>query len=174
MFTGGIAATVAGFLRCILIIVVSSVISQTLAALLTLPYSGPRGAQQAGSWSCRESFIAVCVSNIPVIYPSVTRIFHRIGSGSSFSKLSGPAHSYQLGPTKEAGRRKNHSPYSIPNDTVRSSSDRIAMVPNASTKIETGDHKHSGQAPGEKDIRVLTEIDVESLQDHETAKGVAL
>lgn len=137
--------------------------------MLTSQQSGPKGAQQAGSWSCRESFIAACVSNIPVIYPTVARIYRRLGSSTTFSKISGPANSYQLGPSKEGARRKKHSPYSIPDDTVQSSSDRIAMVPNGRTKIETanegGWYGDVGNGLGKNDIRVRTEIDVESLSE---------
>ncbi|KAL6718197.1 hypothetical protein ACLMJK_004285 [Lecanora helva] len=52
MFMGGILTTIAGILRCALIIT-----------------AGSNGARQAGSWSVRESFIAVCVTNVPMIYP---------------------------------------------------------------------------------------------------------
>lgn len=147
------------------------VLSRTCSVLLTLQQSGPKGAQQAGSWSCRESFIAVCVSNIPVIYPTIARMYHRMGSSTTFSKISGPANSYQLGPTKEGARRKKPSPYSIPDDTVQASSDRIAMVPNGKTKIETANerewYRDLGNGLGKNDIRVRTEIDVESLRDPE-------
>ena len=140
---------------------------------LTIPQSGPRGAQQAGSWSCRESFIAVCVSNIPVIYPSVARLYHRMGFNSTHSKFSGPSKSYRLGPTNEGGRRKSKklSPYSIP-DTVTGSTDRINMIPNGTTRIAAGDemglHRGFGNGSAKNDIRVFTEIDVESLQKPET------
>lgn len=141
---------------------------RTYSILLTLQQSGPAGAQQAGSWSCRESFIAVCVSNIPVVYPTVARIYHRMGSSTIVSKISGPANSYQLSPTKERAHRKKLSPYSIPDDTVLASSDRIAMVPNGSTKIEGTNEREwygdSGHGIGKNDIRVKTEIDIESLQ----------
>ena len=138
-----------------------------------MPQSGPQGAQQAGSWSCRESFIAVCVSNIPVIYPSVARLYHRMGFSSTHSKSSGAGKSYRLGPTKEGGHRKTKklSPYSIP-DTVTGSADRINMIPNGTTRIEAGDemgyHRGFDNHAAKNDIRVLTEIDVESLQKPET------
>lgn len=137
--------------------------------MLTSRQSGPKGAQQAGSWSCRESFIATCVSNIPVIYPIITRIYRRMGSSTTFSKISGPANSYQLGPSKEGARRKKLSPYSIPDGTVQSSSDRIAMVPNGRTRIERANEREwygdVENGLGKNDIRVRTEIDVESLAE---------
>ncbi len=91
-----------------------------------------------------------------------------MGSSTTFSKISGPSNSYQLGPAKEGARRKKHSPYSIPDDTVMESSDRIAMVPNGRTKIESANerewYRDLGNGIGKNDIRVRTEIDVESLQ----------
>jgi hypothetical protein len=56
MFGGGIFVTMAGILRCVLI--------------LTNPVTG---AQQAGSWAVRETFVAVVTSNIPMIYPLLRR-----------------------------------------------------------------------------------------------------
>ena len=56
LFSGGIFVTMAGILRCVLI--------------LTDPVNG---AQQAGSWAVRETFVAVVTSNLPMIFPLVHR-----------------------------------------------------------------------------------------------------
>ncbi|OIW32605.1 hypothetical protein CONLIGDRAFT_712899 [Coniochaeta ligniaria NRRL 30616] len=58
LFSGGIFVTMAGILRCVLII--------------TDPING---AQQAGSWACRETFVAVVTSNLPMIFPLLRRFF---------------------------------------------------------------------------------------------------
>ncbi|GJC96105.1 hypothetical protein ColKHC_04931 [Colletotrichum higginsianum] len=56
LFSGGIFVTMAGILRCVLII------------------SNPvTGAQQAGSWAVRETFVAIVTTNIPMIFPLVRR-----------------------------------------------------------------------------------------------------
>ncbi|KAK8071289.1 hypothetical protein PG997_011492 [Apiospora hydei] len=52
MFSGGIFVTIAGTLRAVLII--------------TNPVTG---AQQAGSWAIRETFVAVITTNIPIVFP---------------------------------------------------------------------------------------------------------
>ncbi|KAK8012185.1 hypothetical protein PG989_000445 [Apiospora arundinis] len=52
MFSGGVFVTAAGVLRCVLII--------------TNPITG---AQQAGSWAVRETFVAVITTNLPMVFP---------------------------------------------------------------------------------------------------------
>lgn len=67
MFSGGAFIIMAGILRCALII------------------ADPiNGAQQAGSWACRETFVAVIIGNIPMIYPLFARAV-KIASTSVFS-----------------------------------------------------------------------------------------
>ncbi|KAK0726486.1 hypothetical protein B0T21DRAFT_413817 [Apiosordaria backusii] len=56
LFSGGAFVTVAGMLRCILI--------------LTDPANG---AQQAASWAVRETFVAVLTSNLPMCVPLINR-----------------------------------------------------------------------------------------------------
>ncbi|TDZ28980.1 hypothetical protein C8035_v007300 [Colletotrichum spinosum] len=52
LFSGGLFVTMAGILRCYLII------------------SDPiNGAQQAGSWAVRETFVAVVTTNLPMVFP---------------------------------------------------------------------------------------------------------
>ncbi|CAK7225147.1 hypothetical protein SCUCBS95973_005762 [Sporothrix curviconia] len=73
LFSGGIFVTMAGILRCVLI--------------LTNPITG---AQQAGSWACRETFVAVVTSNLPMIFPLARRygspFFSSMRSGMSSKK----------------------------------------------------------------------------------------
>ncbi|KAL8635162.1 MAG: hypothetical protein Q9228_007322, partial [Teloschistes exilis] len=82
MFSGGILVMVAGILRCVLILT-----------------SGVNGPQQAGQWSIRESFIAVTVGNLPMLYT----LFQRLHSSaltslsSANAKSSDKRKSYPLG-----------------------------------------------------------------------------
>ncbi len=55
----------AGILRCVLILL-----------------AGPNGAQQAGSWAVRETFVAVVVSNMPIIYSLVRGLFKSLSEYS--------------------------------------------------------------------------------------------
>ncbi|KAI9879363.1 MAG: hypothetical protein M1830_008751 [Pleopsidium flavum] len=63
MFSGGIFVMMAGILRCVLILT-----------------AGANGAQQAGSWACRETFVAIIIGNIPMIYPLFRRSMQRMGA----------------------------------------------------------------------------------------------
>ncbi|KAK4169641.1 hypothetical protein QBC43DRAFT_37082 [Cladorrhinum sp. PSN259] len=57
LFSGGAFVMVAGVLRCVLIL------------------SDPiNGAQQAGSWAVRETFVAVVTSNLPMVFPLVAKV----------------------------------------------------------------------------------------------------
>ncbi|CAG8958079.1 hypothetical protein HYFRA_00000423 [Hymenoscyphus fraxineus] len=71
MFSGGLFVMTAGILRCILI--------------LRDPVGG---AQQAGSWAVRETFVAVVIGNIPMIYPFVRRTIRRITDSATFRSLT--------------------------------------------------------------------------------------
>lgn len=94
LFSGGIFVMVAGILRCILIITVSSprgypgrgVVSSANPSCIQDPVNG---AQQAGSWAVRETFVAVVTSNLPMISPFLARLFRPIiGSLRSLSLSS--------------------------------------------------------------------------------------
>jgi hypothetical protein len=101
LFSGGIFVTMAGILRCVLIITVRCLPTPILPLPLPLPRTHPltilppqdpvNGAQQAGSWACRETFVAVVTSNLPMIFPLLRRFFAPLlGTIRSFSsKLSG-------------------------------------------------------------------------------------
>lgn len=71
----------AGILRCVLILL-----------------AGPNGAEQAGSWAVRETFVAVVVSNMPIIYSLLRGIFKSLSEYSiSISKRSTAKSSYPSG-----------------------------------------------------------------------------
>ncbi|KDN61246.1 hypothetical protein CSUB01_09843 [Colletotrichum sublineola] len=112
LFSGGIFVTMAGILRCVLII--------------TDPV---HGAQQAGSWAVRETFVAIVTTNVPMIFPLVRRwlspllgtitstlprVSNRYGN-SKRSHLPGPG-SIQLGDVSEGSasgnKKKGRPPYS--------------------------------------------------------------
>lgn len=56
----------------------------TTAPFSHLPQDPVNGAQQAGSWAVRETFVAIVTTNVPMIFPLVRRWFSPIfGSISS-------------------------------------------------------------------------------------------
>ncbi|EHK98561.1 hypothetical protein M7I_5652 [Glarea lozoyensis 74030] len=71
MFGGGVFIMAAGILRCILI--------------LRDPIGG---AQQAGSWAVRETFVAVIIGNIPMIYPFFRRTTRKLLDSSFFDSIN--------------------------------------------------------------------------------------
>ncbi|KAK8102244.1 hypothetical protein PG984_015390 [Apiospora sp. TS-2023a] len=70
MFSGGVFVTAAGTLRAVLIVTVSFWQSQPTKHSFAGCYMNPvTGAQQAGSWAIRETFVAVITANLPIIFP---------------------------------------------------------------------------------------------------------
>lgn len=75
LFGAGVFVMIAGVIRCVII--------------LSNPVAG---ASQAGNWAVRESFVAVVIGNLPMIYPVLHRGVRRFASsygGSSGYNLSG-------------------------------------------------------------------------------------
>lgn len=69
VFGGGIFVMMAGILRCALII------------------KDPiNGAQAAGSWACRETFVAVVIGNVPMVYQLTRRGVEKVYSLAGASK----------------------------------------------------------------------------------------
>ena len=48
--------------------------------------SGPDGAVQGSAWACRENFVALIVTNLPVIQPLIRRCAQRVGLSGLFSR----------------------------------------------------------------------------------------
>ncbi|KAJ5965013.1 uncharacterized protein N7479_004889 [Penicillium vulpinum] len=103
LFSGGLFVMMAGILRCVLILT-----------------AGANGAQQAGSWACRETFVAVIIGNTPMIYPLIRRFTRRAGI---YITSRGGSQSYPGYPLSDADtggysrRKKYRHPLSIPGDT---------------------------------------------------------
>ncbi|GME54278.1 hypothetical protein GTA08_BOTSDO03595 [Neofusicoccum parvum] len=70
IFGGGVFVMMAGILRCVLII-----------------QDPINGAQAAGSWACRETFVAVVIGNAPMIYPLFRRGIEKVYSTSGLSRV---------------------------------------------------------------------------------------
>ncbi|EAQ87701.1 hypothetical protein CHGG_04320 [Chaetomium globosum CBS 148.51] len=96
LFSGGVFVTAAGILRCILIITVwtptNSNDMKTIADA-NVPLQDPvNGAQKAGSWAVRETFVAVVTSNLPILSSLIARCFCPIiGSLRSLSSSANRA-----------------------------------------------------------------------------------
>ncbi|CAG8032843.1 unnamed protein product [Penicillium nalgiovense] len=129
LFSGGLFVMMAGILRCVLILT-----------------AGANGAQQAGSWACRETFVAVVIGNIPMIYPLVRRFTRRAGLYISSRGGSQSYPGYPAYPLSDADadadtgggggsgggyarRKKFRHPLSIPDTQWNTTSDEQMILP---------------------------------------------
>lgn len=56
-----------------------------------LSQSGPEGAIAGSKWACRETFVSVVVSNLPIIQPLIRKGFKKIGLSQLFSSSGKPS-----------------------------------------------------------------------------------
>ncbi|OIW30387.1 hypothetical protein CONLIGDRAFT_681156 [Coniochaeta ligniaria NRRL 30616] len=168
MFSGGLITAVFGGLRCGYIL-----------------QNSPQGPKLTGEWSCRESFVAVFISNFPVLFPFLHRAWLRSRLGSS----SGRGHSSAGGLTPGAGNTKSSGgaiklstmggkagggkkgkkymhPLSLPGETFY---DRFGSEEEIIEGKDGADKKDGPKA--EEDINVTTEWRVQSHEvDAETVE----
>lgn len=125
LFSGALFIMMAGIIRAVVISTVSSnpVVAKEilLANIETSLQSGPEGAVSGSQWACRETFVAIIVTNLPIIQPLLRKGASKIGLSALFSR-SRPtnAESHQLqsqepnGSRFGLGPRKNKGPHSHP------------------------------------------------------------
>jgi hypothetical protein len=145
---GGLLTTVAGLLRCILILT-----------------SGAQGPEQAGEWSCRESFLAVLVSNVPFLFPAGRRAFKKLTSQSLTEDEYSRSRSFGLHSLKSAQKKKFKHPLSIPDDTIYERYDSKENIVSPTKNLEAIHENHSHDSGG-NEIRVAAEWDVENSHVH--------
>ncbi|GAB1218634.1 hypothetical protein ATERTT37_007897 [Aspergillus terreus] len=161
LFSGGIFVMAAGILRCVLIVT-----------------AGANGASQAGSWACRETFVAVIIGNAPMIYPLVRRIAKRAGWYVSTLTTGRGTHSqsYPLSEsdahdrsTMHSKRRKFRHPLSIPDTQWQTVSDEQMILPGRGQQPPTCTAEWDNQSRRSTDgIKVVHETIVQSaLRDKE-------
>ncbi|KAL8885014.1 MAG: hypothetical protein Q9215_007063 [Flavoplaca cf. flavocitrina] len=161
MFSGGLLVTAAGILRCVLILT-----------------AGASGAAQAGQWAIRETFIAVVVGNLPMLYTLWQRLA-QLGTNSfsrSSDKKSYPLGSYRTGGSSRLGGKKPKKfkhPLSMPNDTAMDSDERIVvdskqesgMPPSVVSNDTLPAYGNGGGRQHDTSIRVQTDLHIESSDD---------
>ncbi|KAJ5213780.1 hypothetical protein N7449_000949 [Penicillium cf. viridicatum] len=157
LFSGGLFVMMAGILRCVLILT-----------------AGANGAQQAGSWACRETFVAVVIGNIPMIYPLVRRFTRRAGlyissRGGSQSYPGYPLSDADTGGGGYSRRKKFRHPLSIPADTQWNTiSDEQMILPTSRQQPPTctaggGDWESHSQS-SQNGIKVVHETIIHSTE----------
>lgn len=147
---------------------------------ISLLQSGVNGAEQAGRWSIRESFVAVLVNNLPMLYTLFQLLTRRDPSKNSASKPSYRLGSYRTGESGKKSKKFRH-PLSMPNDTAMGSDERI-ILPSGNgngngtgngikSEVVGGDEGAKGEGKGDKStmegggITVQTELSVQSTQE---------
>ncbi|KAH8172302.1 hypothetical protein LIA77_09070 [Sarocladium implicatum] len=129
MLCGGLLTAVFGGLRCGYVL-----------------QDSPDGPQLAGEWSCRESFVAVLISNIPVLFPILRQHYKHIrNTTTSFSRSytepdpskSSSVFRMRTISSKNDGKKRFKHPLSLPGDTFYerySSEEEIVSKAGATTK----------------------------------------
>ncbi|CAG8918450.1 unnamed protein product [Penicillium salamii] len=156
LFSGGLFVMMAGILRCVLILT-----------------AGANGAQQAGSWACRETFVAVVIGNVPMIYPMFRRVARR--AGLYITSRSG-SESYPVYPLSDENtdggygrrRRKFHHPLSLPETHwINTVSDEQMILPTSRQAPPTctaGERDWDANSQGSQGIKVVHETIVHSAE----------
>ncbi|KAJ5092648.1 hypothetical protein NUU61_007518 [Penicillium alfredii] len=158
LFSGGLFVMMAGVLRCVLILT-----------------AGANGAQQAGSWACRETFVAVVIGNAPMIYPLFRRAARRAGLylTTKAGSQSYPAYPLSDNDTSNHGypkRKKFRHPLSIPADTQwNTTSDEQMILPTSRQQPPTctagdGDWETTSHGSHGGGIKVVHETIVHSAE----------
>ncbi|KAF2852522.1 hypothetical protein T440DRAFT_526005 [Plenodomus tracheiphilus IPT5] len=115
LFSGGWIVIIFGILRCVTLVTV-----------------GPTEPSKSGQWSVRESFLAVLVSNAPMVFPLLRRwsiVAIGIVSTSRKDKKSRGSRRTAEGSHEKSGKKHRVlHPLSIPNDTAWGSDDAIVTV----------------------------------------------
>ncbi|OQE17960.1 hypothetical protein PENSTE_c019G01649 [Penicillium steckii] len=157
LFSGGLFVMMAGILRCVLILT-----------------AGANGAQQAGSWACRETFVAVIIGNIPMIYPLIRRVARRAGL---YLTTKSDSQSYPAYPLSEgenisgySKRKKFRHPLSLPADTQwNTTSDEQMILPTSRQQPPTctageGDWDSQSHRSAGGGIKVIHETIIHSAE----------
>ncbi|KAJ5699138.1 hypothetical protein N7462_001143 [Penicillium macrosclerotiorum] len=156
LFSGGLFVMMAGILRCVLILT-----------------AGANGAEQAGSWACRETFVAVVIGNVPMIYPLFRRAARRAGLYLTAKSGSQTYQAYELSDGDTNGyakRKKFRHPLSIPADTQWNTvSDEQMILPTSRQQPATctagdGDWETNSHGSHNGGIKVIHETIVHSAE----------
>lgn len=109
--------------------------------------SGPDGAVSGSSWACRETFVAIIVTNLPIVHPLLRSAARALSLGSLISSRHSKSRSqsYPLQSNvgiehKNTSRKSRQHPLSLPDNTAWGSDEHILPVASAdnSTSKEAG------------------------------------
>lgn len=178
LFSGGLFVMMAGILRCVLILTVSNkpccappclIITPILT--FALPKAGANGAQQAGSWACRETFVAVIIFNVPMIYPLFRRILRRIGILPSESQDAISDQPNTPGNSSGYKRRIYQHPLSVP-ETRWGNDEQYILEAQTPDTGNAGSHSLEQRRSRLDGIKVTLETSVQSAADREDDRSL--
>ncbi|RTE69242.1 hypothetical protein BHE90_016379 [Fusarium euwallaceae] len=147
----------------LLVVFCSGLITITFGGLRSgsILSGGAEGPRWAATWSCRESFVAMLVTNLPILIPWIRHGVRRVRASLGCSTHGGPglgrtppcveesADGFQL--TTIGGERRNKAPFkhplSLPGTTFY---ERYGSEDN----IAEGSQKRSGAIPRKGDGRL--------------------
>ncbi|KAF2790144.1 hypothetical protein K505DRAFT_283155, partial [Melanomma pulvis-pyrius CBS 109.77] len=167
LFSGGWIVIIFGILRCVTLVTV-----------------GANEPSESGQWSVRESFVAVLVSNAPMVFPLFKRWFYSISGLTSSGFKSNNANSYPLESNNKnskgytpsgsqahsrskKGRNFQH-PLSIPNDTAWGSDEAIVKVEQDGKKVVVGEMGKTAGSEGSNESLETVREEVVGAKSHNT------
>ncbi|KAJ5504565.1 hypothetical protein N7463_007439 [Penicillium fimorum] len=125
----------------------------------TIMKSSPDGAESGSQWACRETFVSIVVSNLPIIQPLIRKGFRKIGLSHVFSSSGG----------KSSGNPYPLSSRGLQTLTTRGEGDTKKGKTNAAAPSHmqvsawgSDEHILAQSEPTSKDITVVSETVVQS------------
>ncbi|OJD19910.1 hypothetical protein AJ78_00104 [Emergomyces pasteurianus Ep9510] len=96
---------------------------------VTILSSGPEGAVSGSRWACRETFVAIAVSNLPIIHPLILTVVRGTKLNVLFTSAGRHSLPYGRSSNKQSSakdtRKKAHHPLSVPGTNAWSSDEYI-------------------------------------------------
>ena len=109
---------------------------------------------EGSKWACRETFVSIIVSNLPIIQPLIRRGFKKIGLSQLFSSSGKNSQSYPL---------SSHGLHTLTNRGDKKSKTNAAGPSHLQASAWGSDeHILAESEPSSKDITVVSETVVQS------------
>ncbi|KAJ5773854.1 hypothetical protein N7457_008750 [Penicillium paradoxum] len=152
LFSGATFVMIAGIIRAV-----------------TIMSNSPNGALEGSKWACRETFVSIIVSNLPIIQPIIRKGCRKIGLSHLFSSSGKQSQSYPL-----SSRGLNTLTNRAERDTKKSKNNSAAPSHLQASAWGSDEHILSHEVPGAKGITVVSETVVQSepwAMEEGTASG---
>ncbi|KAI9931139.1 hypothetical protein ASPWEDRAFT_100364 [Aspergillus wentii DTO 134E9] len=133
------------------------VITAAIIRAVMILSSGAEGALAGSKWACRETFVSVVVSNLPIIQPLIRKGFKKIGLSQPFGSSGKHSQSYSLSSRvrQTLTNRGEHS-------TKKSKIDAAGPSHTQVSAWGSNEHILPGPSPSSNDITVVSETVVQS------------